>query len=86
MNNFQAADQAWPAMRLQMPVSETIAYFDHAAVAPISGPAQQAMVQWAREAAEEGSHAWPTWARLILVRTHMAVGVTHDARAGPNRY
>ena len=52
-------------MRRQMPVSETVAYFDHAAVAPVSEPARQAMVQWADEAAEQGSHAWPIWARRV---------------------
>ena len=66
-------------MRLQMPIAETIAYFDHAAVAPISGPAQQAMVQWAREAAEEGSHAWPTWAgRVEQVRKRVAGMIAAD--------
>jgi len=65
MNNSQAVDQDWSTMRRQMPVSETVAYFDHAAVAPVSDPARQAMVQWADEAAEQGSHAWPIWARRV---------------------
>ena len=33
----------WDAFRRQMPVTERWAYFDHAAVAPLSGPARAAV-------------------------------------------
>jgi selenocysteine lyase/cysteine desulfurase len=46
-----------------MPASDHLAYFDHAAVAPISGPARSAISQWARQAAEMGDTVWPRWER-----------------------
>ncbi len=41
-------------LREAMPVTEKWAYFDHAAVAPISSPAAEVLLSWLREAAEEG--------------------------------
>lgn len=58
-----AGDDAWAAMRARMPIAETWAYFDHAAVAPISGPAREAIEAWSREAAHTGAAAWPRWAQ-----------------------
>ena len=55
----------WANFRRQMPVAEHWAYFDHAAVAPISAPAHAATLQWVREAIEEGGQAWPLWDRRI---------------------
>jgi selenocysteine lyase/cysteine desulfurase len=48
-----------------MPITERWAYFDHAAVAPISGPAQQAVERWSREAATDGTVAWGGWNRRV---------------------
>ena len=48
-----------------MPSARTWAYLDHAAVAPISGPARQALWQWALEAAEHGAAHYATWSRQI---------------------
>lgn len=50
-------------MRRQMPVTQKWAYFDHAAVAPISGPARDAIESWLREAAGEGGTTWNRWSR-----------------------
>ncbi len=47
--------------RAEMPISTEWAYFDHAAVAPISGPARRAVEKWADEAALRGDVAWPGW-------------------------
>ena len=44
-----------------MPIAGKIAYFDHAAVSPLSGPAQHAMQNWLRQAAELGDTVWPDW-------------------------
>jgi cysteine desulfurase / selenocysteine lyase len=55
----------WQAFRRQMPIAERWAYFDHAAVAPISGPAQRAVEQWSREAATDGTTAWGCWNRRV---------------------
>ena len=50
-------------LREQMPVTEKWAYFDHAAVAPLTAPAAAAMRENVRQALEEGDTAWPEWAR-----------------------
>ena len=48
-----------------MPVAERWAYFDHAAVAPISGPARDAVTGWAQQSADEGDTVWPRWSRRL---------------------
>lgn len=48
-----------------MPVVERWAYFDHAAVAPLSGPARDALRSWAEEAASEGDTVWLDWDRRV---------------------
>jgi selenocysteine lyase/cysteine desulfurase len=59
----------WGRFRAQMPVARHWAYFDHAAVAPLSGPARDALSAWARDVAENGDIHWPVWAaRLEQVR------------------
>jgi selenocysteine lyase/cysteine desulfurase len=55
----------WDAFRRQMPVTRDWAYFDHAAVAPISGPAQAAVAAWAGEAGSAGDTQWPQWNRRV---------------------
>lgn len=52
-------------LRQQMPVVEKWAYFDHAAVAPLSGPACQAIQSWSTEAAAEGDVPWLTWDKRV---------------------
>lgn len=52
-------------LRGAMPVAEKWAYFDHAAVAPISQPASAAMAIWLAQAAEDGDTVWPQWSRQI---------------------
>lgn len=61
------------AMRAQMPVAEKWAYFDHAAVAPLSGPACNALKTWADEITTGGDTLWPTWSKkLETTRTQTA--------------
>jgi cysteine desulfurase/selenocysteine lyase len=52
-------------LRAEMPVAGQWAYFDHAAVAPLTRPAAVALAEWAAEAAAEGDTAWPAWARRV---------------------
>ena len=47
----------WDEFRREMPVAGRWAYFDHAAVAPLSGPAQQALACWSEDAASNGTAA-----------------------------
>lgn len=44
----------WNAFRREMPITERWAYFDHAAVAPLTGRAQRAVNAWAEEYATNG--------------------------------
>src|SRR5262249_14117736 len=51
----------WKGLRDEFPVTRRWAFFDHAAVAPISGRAQQALADWAADMAENGhvnEHRW----------------------------
>lgn len=48
-----------------MPVAQRWAYFDHAAVAPLSGPAQRALAQWAEDATANGDAFYPGWMHRI---------------------
>ena len=52
-------------LREQMPVARKWAYFDHAAVAPISEPARLALESWLEQAAFEGDTVWLDWARQL---------------------
>jgi cysteine desulfurase/selenocysteine lyase len=62
-------DPDWEAFRRRMPVARRWAYFDHAAVAPLSGPAQESLTAWTNDVAENGDAHWPAWAaRLEQVR------------------
>jgi selenocysteine lyase/cysteine desulfurase len=49
--------------RAQMPIAERLVYFNHAAVAPLSGPASEAIGRWLDEATHEGNAAWGRWDR-----------------------
>lgn len=60
----------WNAFRRQMPVAEHWAYFDHAAVAPLSKPAQAALIEWANDLAAHGDVHWDRWRKRVeRVRT-----------------
>ncbi len=60
----------WAAFRREMPVARQWAYFDHAAVAPMSGPAQRALAGWAVDATENGAANYPAWSlRIEQLRT-----------------
>src|SRR4051794_36844769 len=48
-----------------MPIAQEVAYFDHAAVAPLPGPTRNAIRAWLDEATELGDTAWGGWARRL---------------------
>jgi cysteine desulfurase/selenocysteine lyase len=68
----QAVAATRDRLRAEMPVAKKWAYFDHAAVAPITAPAQAAMAQWVAECAEEGDTLWPEWARKVTTARQTA--------------
>ena len=51
--------------RAAMPIAERVAYFDHAAVAPLPGPTRDSLRAWLDQATDEGDPVWPQWARRI---------------------
>lgn len=65
MSDSHSYPPDWAAFRSQMPVTNRWAYLDHAAVAPLSGPAHDAMAQWAHEAANEGAAVWMQWSQAV---------------------
>jgi selenocysteine lyase/cysteine desulfurase len=63
----------WGWWRRQMPIVAKWAYFDHAAVGPLSRRAADALVAFAAEASQEGDTVWPRWsARIVELRQQMA--------------
>ncbi len=59
------AQSPWESFRRRMPVAEHWAYFDHAAVAPLPRPTQQAIVEWAQQAATQGDTVWLAWQKRV---------------------
>src|SRR5690349_4367155 len=69
----------WDAFRSRMPAATRWAYYDHAAVAPLSGPAHETLTAWATDTAQNGDAHWPMWAaRLENVRRQGAALVNAD--------
>lgn len=71
----------WDDFRRQMPVTRRWAYLDHAAVAPLSGPAEEAIRGWAQQAATDGDTRWGQWADRVE-RTRQYVAALIGASAG----
>jgi selenocysteine lyase/cysteine desulfurase len=55
----------WTRLRSEFPVTRRWAFFDHAAVAPISGRAQTALADWAADMAENGDVNELRWVRRV---------------------
>ena len=79
------AEATWDQLRRQMPVAQTLAYLDHAAVAPITAPAREAVLRWGSEAAEVGDLAWPRWAARVD-EDCVTRGVSNYLHSLENRY
>ncbi len=74
-------DQTRERLRDAMPVAQRWAYFDHAAVAPVSGPAAAAMQTWVEQSVAEGDTMWPEWGRQLKAMRQSAanlIGATPD--------
>jgi selenocysteine lyase/cysteine desulfurase len=65
VESMETSKETWDTFREAMPVTAQWAYFDHAAVAPISAPARNAIVSWSDQSATEGDTIWSEWARRI---------------------
>jgi selenocysteine lyase/cysteine desulfurase len=55
----------WNGWRQYFPVTRRWAFFDHAAVAPISGPACDALMEWAADVVENGAVHERRWLKRI---------------------
>ena len=62
---MSAKKNCWEDFRRSMPVTEKWAYFDHAAVAPICGPAQRALERWLSDATTNGAVYWSAWRKSV---------------------
>lgn len=80
MITMEAILRTGKQLREQMPVARRWAYFDHAAVAPISQPAAAAVARWSEVALRDGDTQWPQWsARIEAIRRRAAAVVNADA-------
>ena len=61
-SKHRLANDPWQWWRDQMPIAENWAYFDHAAVSPLSRDAATAIADFATEASTQGDTVWPQWA------------------------
>ena len=71
------SDDRWEKFRQQMPVAEQWAYFDHAAVAPLSAPARAAILDWADEMLAHGDAHWDRFERRIAEVRGLAARLIH---------
>jgi len=55
----------WSRYRAEMPITERWAFFDHAAVAPITARAQKAINEWAADMAQNGDVMEHRWVQRI---------------------
>ncbi|MGD0384173.1 MAG: aminotransferase class V-fold PLP-dependent enzyme [Thermoguttaceae bacterium] len=66
---------SWEHLRRQMPVARRWAYFDHAAVAPLTGVAQQALAHFNEDAALNGAAFYPAWMKQKQELRRRAAGM-----------
>ena len=55
----------WTRYRSEMPITKRWAFFDHAAVAPITARAQKAISEWTADMAENGDVMEHRWVQRI---------------------
>jgi selenocysteine lyase/cysteine desulfurase len=61
----EEAGMDWQALRSEFPVTRRWAYFDHAAVAPLSARARQAVTEWALDMADNGDVYERRWVQRV---------------------
>lgn len=69
-------DHPWDWWRSQMPISDQFAYFDHAAVGPLSLPAADWIGKYAGQASQLGDTVWPSWNRNLRTLRESAADLT----------
>src|SRR5438128_6989247 len=62
---LEGGQMDWTKLREEFPITCRWAFFDHAAVAPISARAQRAMAEWAADMVENGDVNVAHWERRV---------------------
>lgn len=75
-----AAQDCFRLLRSQMPVTGRLAYFDHAAVAPLPLAARAAILAWLDEAVHVGDTAWPQWTRNVEAMRRAAAALVNASQ------
>ena len=70
---------SWAAFRAVVPVTRKWSYCDNAAVGPLPVTSQAAIVQWAKEAAEEGDTVWQKWLQRGVKVRRLAAQILNAA-------
>ena len=55
----------WNLFRTEVPAAEKWAYFDHAAVSPLTRAAIEGISTWLGEASRDGGAVWAGWAKNV---------------------
>jgi cysteine desulfurase/selenocysteine lyase len=76
-NSLSGGLMDWTALRNEFPVTRRWAFLDHAAVAPISGRAQQAIVDWAADMADNGDVHEARWVQRVEAVRRLAGQLLH---------
>ena len=76
-DNNTAKTPAWEDFRRHMPVTRRWAYLDHAAVAPLSGAAQQTLARLSEDAALNGGVFYAAWMKQKQALRQSAVELIH---------
>jgi selenocysteine lyase/cysteine desulfurase len=75
----QMNEHDWETLRLSFPVTQRWAFFDHAAVAPLTLQAQRALSEYAADVAENGDVNYGSWSKRIeAVRASAAQLINAD--------
>jgi selenocysteine lyase/cysteine desulfurase len=67
----------WAQFRHEMPVTGRWAYLDHAAVAPLTARARQALLDWADDTTANGVVPWSAWQRQVEDTRRRAASLLH---------
>jgi selenocysteine lyase/cysteine desulfurase len=70
-------DMDWHALRAEFPVTHHWAFLDHAAVAPLSGRARQALLDWTEYMTVNGGVRLHLWTQRIEEVRRLAAQLIH---------
>jgi cysteine desulfurase / selenocysteine lyase len=77
MSTYEHENPARGELRRAMPVSETYAYLDHAAVSPIPTRSAEAIRKWVDQSLFQGDVEWPEWSAASSSLRNSAAALLH---------